>query len=174
MRQAIVMNTTTTVTHRSSPESEEMITSFLRNHSEGALATINKEGILHSSVITTFELNTYRLAFMTKKTTRKFKNLQSNPTVVYVTYDAFSRTEVEVQGVAQRAHDEAEKQEILAVIESENKQGRRHISPYVSTDDDYALFIIYPRKIHMTTYWEKSSGIETFHESIEFDLSMTP
>lgn len=172
MDQDIDMKTTTAVTHISSPESEAMITSFLRTHPQGALTTISKQGLLHGSVVNILELDNYHLAFMTKKSTRKFVNLRLNPTVSFVTYDPFSRTELEVQGVAQVVHNKAEQAEILKKMEEDAKNGRWHISPYVSKEDDYALFIIYPRKMHMTTYWERSSGMEAFHEAIEFDLSM--
>lgn len=166
------MKITTAVTKISSPDSEAMITSFLKNHPQGAMTTINDKGTLEGSVVTFYELDNYHIAFMTKKTTRKFKNIQANPIVSFVTYDPFSRTEVEIQGIAQLVHDVAEQEEILKLIKESSKEGRQHISPYVSVADDYALFIIYPRKIHMATYWEKSSGIDTFHESIEFVLSM--
>ncbi|HEY8992873.1 MAG TPA: pyridoxamine 5'-phosphate oxidase family protein [Candidatus Microsaccharimonas sp.] len=168
------MKTTTAVKHISSPESEAMINSFLRTHPQGVLTTISKQGLLNGSVINVFELDNYQLAFMTKKSTRKFVNLQSNPTVSFVTYDALSRTELEVQGIAQAVHDKVEQADVLTLIKNDAKNGRWHTSPYVSVEDDYALFMIYPRKMHMTTYWERSVGMEAFHESIEFDLSMRP
>jgi len=168
------MKTITAVRNISSPESEAMIVSFLKTHSQGVLTTVNKQGLLQGSVINVFELGNYNLAFMTKKSSRKSVNLNSNPTISFVTYDAFSRTEVEVQGIAQLVQDTTEQQEILSLIKEDAKNGRRHISPYVSEEDDYSLYIIYPRKMHMATYWERSTGMEAFHELIEFDLSTKP
>lgn len=166
------MKTTTAVKRISSPESEEMITSFLNNHPQGVLTTIAKNGLPNSSVVNTFDIDRYHRAFMTKRTTRKFKNLLVNKAITFLSYDEFSRTELEVEGIAQLVTDKKREDEILKIIKKDAKNGRRHISPYVSDEDDYALFIIYPRTMHMATYWERENGIDAYHESIEFDLSM--
>lgn len=163
--------TTTAITHISSPQSEEMITSFINSHPQGVLTTLNVSEKLQGSVINIFNLDNYQFAFMTRKDSRKYKNLQKNAHMSFVTFDPFSRTEAEIEGIAELVEDEAQTKEILDVISEAAKLGKWHISPYVSTDDDYALFIIYPKKIHMTTYWEKDSGMEAFHESLEFELS---
>lgn len=166
------MNTTTRIKHFSSPESEEMIASFIATHPQGVISTIEMRGTVQSSVVNIYQLHNFHLAFMTKRTTRKFKNLQSNPTISFMTYDPFSRTEVEIEGIAQLVHDKAQESEILDIMKEDSKKGRWHVSPYVSEEDDSALFIIYPKKAHMTTYWDKASGIEVFHESLEFDVKM--
>lgn len=165
------MKITTAIKHISSPESEEMITSFVHAHSQGVITTVTKSGRLQGSVINVFDLDNYQLAFMTRKNTRKAKNLQDNPTVVFVTYDPFSRSEVEIEGVAHLVEEKEQEDTILTLIDEAAKEGRWHVSPYVSKDDDFALYIIYPKKIHMTTYWERDSGIEAFHESLEFEIS---
>lgn len=165
------MKITTAIKHISSPESEEMISSFVHAHPQGVMTTITKNGRLQGSVINIFELDNYQLAFMTRKDTRKVKNLQDNSTVVFVTFDPFSRTEVEVEGIAHPVEDKKQEGAILKLIDESAKEGRRHVSPYVSKDDDFALYIIYPKKIHMTTYWERDSGMEAFHESLEFEIS---
>ena len=167
------MTITTTIRHSSSPDSETMIFSFLRNHPQGALTTITREGVLQSSIINSFDLDNYYLAFMTKKDTRKYKNLQQNPIVSFISYDDFGRTEVEIEGIARLVTDKAQEAEIMEIIKVDETRGRRHVSPYVKETDDHVVFIIYPRKVHMTTYWEKETGVETFHESIEFNISMT-
>lgn len=166
------MKITTAIKHFSSPESKESITSFIATHPQGVLSTIDIRGVIQSSVINIYQLENIHLAFMTKKTTRKSKNLQSNPTISFVTYDPFSRSEVVIEGIAQKVHDKNKLFEILAVIEKDGEKGKWHISPSVDENDDIALFVIYPKKIHMTTYWERDSGVEEFHESIEFEVSM--
>lgn len=165
------MKTTTLVRNISSPQAEDMITSFINNHPQGVITTVNKSGRLQSSVVNVFDLDNYQRVFMTKKSTRKYKNLQSNKVVSFMTYDPYSRTELEIEGMAEMVTDKKQNDEIVQIIADDARNGRRHISPYVDDMDDYALFIIYPRKIHMTTYWEDEEGIEAFHESIEFDLS---
>lgn len=166
------MKITTAVKHFSSPESEEMIKSFIENHPQGVISTISSTGRLQGSVVNVYGLDNYHLAFMTRRTTRKFKNLQQNPTVSFVTYDPFSRTEAEIEGIAQLVHDEKQIKEILQIIEQDAKKGRWHLSPYVDADDDFVLFVIYPKKAHMTTYWDRGSGMDAFHESIEFNVKM--
>jgi len=164
------MKTATAVTHISSPEAEEMITSYINNHPQGVLTTLSKLGAPQSSVVNLFDLGQYQHAFMTKKTTRKYTNLQRNNMVSFMTYDPFSQTEVEIEGIAQLVTDEVQNEKIVQVIADDARNGRRHLSPFVSDIHDYALFIIYPSKIHMTTYWQRNDGIEAFHESVEFDL----
>lgn len=170
MRHNRGMNITTTVKHTSSSESEEIITSYVNSHPQGVITTISKDGVPQSSVVNLFQINNYHMAFMTKRTSRKFTNLAANQAVAFLTYDPFSRTEVEIEGIAHEVKDKGQEADILQVIAEDAVYGRRHISPYVSEADDYVLFIIYPRKMHMTTYWERSKGIEVFHESIEFEL----
>lgn len=165
------MKITTAIKHISSPESEEMIRSFVHAHPQGVMTTITKGGRLQGSVINIFDLDNYQLAFMTRQDTRKVKNLHENPTVSFVTFDPFSRTEAVVEGVAYPIEDKEQQADILKLIDQSAKEGRWHIPPYVSKDDDYVLYIIYPQKIHMTTYWERESGVEAFHESLEFEVS---
>ena len=150
-----------------------MILSFLDSRPQGVLATISKNGRLQGSVVNIFDLGDYQFAFITKKNSRKYKNLQSNPTVSFVASDALSRSEVEIEGIASLVHDKRKTNDILRAIEESAVLGRRHVSPYVTPDDDYALFIIYPKKIHLTTYWEREDAIEIYHESIDFNLSMS-
>ncbi|HWT39899.1 MAG TPA: pyridoxamine 5'-phosphate oxidase family protein [Dongiaceae bacterium] len=166
------MSTTTAVKHISSPDAEAIITSYINNHPQGVLTTLDKTGAPQSSVVNLFELDNYHRAFMTKKTTRKYKNLQNNKDVSFLTYDPFSRTEVEIEGVVYGVIDKSQEEEIIQIIADDARKGRRHISPYVRDTDDYALFIIYPRKIHMVTYWAHDKGIEAYHESIEFSLQI--
>lgn len=166
------MKITTAVKKFSSPETGEMIVSFLHNHPQGVLTTIEEYGSLQSSVVTVYELDGYHLGFMAKFESRKFKNIEANPIVSFMTYDPFSRTELEVEGLAQAVCDKKQEKEILEIIRMDQKNGRQHISPYVSEKDIYALFVIYPAKVHMTTYWEQPTGADVYHESIEFDLTM--
>jgi hypothetical protein len=89
-----------------------------------------------------------------------------------VTFDPFSRTEAAIEGEAHLVEDNEQETEILELIEQSAAEGRWHTSPNIDKDDDYVLYIIYPQKIHMTTYWERDSGMEAFHESLEFTVSM--
>lgn len=164
------MKATTAVKHLSSVESEEMVTSFLNNHPQGVLTTLTKNNMPQSSVVNIFDLGNYHYSFMTKQTTRKSKNLQDNFHVSFLTYDSFSRTELEIEGIALLVENKKEEAEILHAIENDAKNGRRHISPYVNKADDFVLYVIYPRMMLMSTYWEREQGIEAYHESIEFDL----
>lgn len=167
------MTITNDIQHKSSSSADEIILSFLDTHPQGVVATISKNGRLQGSVVNLFDLGDYQFAFMTKRNTRKYKNLLANPTISYVASDSFSRTEVEIEGIAALVHDKKQEEQILNVIDEAATLGRRHVSPYVNKTDDYALFIIYPKKIHMTTYWEKEGGVDIYHESIDFNLSMS-
>ena len=166
------MTITTTVRHTTSPESEDMIFSFLRTHPQGTLSTVSHEGIVQTSVINVFDIGNFYLAFMTKKGTRKYKNLQLNPTVSFLSFDDFGRTEVEVEGIARLVSDKKEKEAIMGDIKGEENKDRRHTSPFVTSTDEPQLFVIYPRKIHMTVYWEKDASTDVFHESMEFNIAM--
>ena len=166
------MTISTIAKHVSSPESEEMISSFLPAHPEGVLTTLNSSGALQSSVINIFMKDDYQFVFMTLRSTQKFKNLQHNPTISFICYDTFSRAEVAIEGIASLIVDKTQIKETLEVIKKDAKNGSHHTSPYITEDDDYVLFTIHPRKIHMTTYWKRKEKMEAFHESIEFELAM--
>ena len=167
------MTITTSIRRKSSPESEEMITSFVTSHSQGALTSTAKDGTLQSSVVNVFETGDSQFSFMTKKDTRKSANIHNNPIVSFITYDPVSRTEVEIEGVAMLVVDPGEVREVLKKIRSDSDLGRPHISPYVNEFDDYVLYTIYPRNIYMTTFWELEKTIEVFREFIEFDMKMS-
>lgn len=167
-----IMTITTTVKHRSSPESGEMIASFINNHPQGSLTTITRDGILQSSVVNVYEVVDGQYSFMTKKNTRKYNNIYANPIVSFITYDVFSQTEVEIEGLAMVINDQTEIDHILKKIRLESQGGRRYTSPYVDEFDDYVLYMIYPRKMHMTTYWKREKEVEAYHEYIEFDTKM--
>lgn len=149
-----------------------MITSFINTHPQGSITTTSKEGMLQSSVINVISINDAQYSFMTKKDSRKSKNIYHSPIVSFITYDPFSKTEAEIEGIAMLVADEREAEKIVTKIRADSKLGGRHISPYVNEFDDYILFTIYPHKMHMTTYWEREEGMEAFHEDVEFDTKM--
>ena len=155
----------------SSSESEAAIATFMDNHPQGMLATIDTNGHPQGSVINVCKVDNNRFAFMTKRDTRKHTNLQANAAVVFVAFDPFSRTEAELEGVAYVIDDTNETQQILKIFDEAAKKGRWHVSPYVSARDDFVLYAIYPRKLHMVTYWDQASGMKAFHESIDFDIT---
>lgn len=163
---------TTTIKHRSSADSAEMIASFLNAHPQGALTTITAEGKLQGSVVNLFETDDSQYSFMTKKGTRKFDNLTNNPNIVFISYDPFSRTEAEIEGTALHITDQDEINNILEKIRSDEKLGRWHKSPFVNESDDFALFTIYPTKLHMSSYWERENNMEVFHEFVELDTEI--
>jgi hypothetical protein len=109
---------------------------------------------------------------MTKKDTRKSKNIHNSPIISFLTYDPLSKTEAEIEGIAMLVTDEKEAEKIVTTIRADAELGSRHVSPYVNEFDDYLLFTIYPYKMHMTTYWERESGMEAFHEDVEYDTKM--
>lgn len=166
------MTITTTIKRRSSPESSEMIASFINSHPQGSLTTVTKEGVLQSSVVNVYEIVDGQYSFMTKKGTRKYINIHGNPIVSFLTYDVFSQTEAEIEGMAMVIYDQKEIDRILKKIRIESQGGRRHTSPYVNEYDDYVLYMVYPRKMHMTTYWEREEEMGVYHEYVEFDTKM--
>jgi general stress protein 26 len=163
------MTISSTIRHRSSTDSEIMIDSFINAHPQGAITTMTKEGGLQSSVINVFETNDSQYTFMTKNNTRKYINIHQNPTISFLTYDPFSRTEAEIEGVAIEVTNQKEIDKILTKIRSDSILGRWHTSPFVNEFDDYVLFTIYPHKVQMTTYWEHDNSMDVFHEYVEFE-----
>lgn len=166
------MDITSTVQHRTSPDSDKMILLFLRNHPQGVLTTLTKNATPQSSVVTLYCIDDYRFVFMTKKQTRKNRNLQINPALSFLSYDVFSRTEVEIEGIAHIIDSVSQQDEVVEIIKREAEKGRWHISPYVTNKDNYILFAVYPKSIHMTTYWEHKTGTKVYDEAINFNVSM--
>jgi len=152
---------------------KELITSTIENHAEGVFTTINSDGTPSSSVITLHKLEDYTYFFMTKDTTKKYDNLEFNPNISYLVFDPFSRTELEIKGLTEFIWDEHTRKHALKIIEKDRHKGRGHISPFVATEDSYALFTIHPQSIHFTTYWDKGDGPEIYRETIEFTVKDT-
>lgn len=149
-----------------------MITSFINSHPQGSITSIAKDGTVQSSVVNVFESSDTEYSFMTKKDTRKYINIHNNPIISFLTYDPVSRTEVEIEGIGMLVTGIEEVDKIITKIRSDSKLGSFYTSPYVNESDDYALFTIYPRKMHMTTFWQRDTGTEVYHESIDFDTKM--
>lgn len=152
---------------------KEMINSVIANHAEVVLTTINPSGTPSSSVVTLHKLGHYTYFFMTKDTTKKYDNLETNPNVTLMIFDPFSRTELEIKGLAEYNWSDHVRQRALKIIDRDAKLGRHHISPYVSKKDAYALYIIHPQSIHMSTFWDRGNGPEIFQASIEFTVTDT-
>ena len=153
--------------------SKEMITSTIENHSEGVLTTINADGTPSSSVVTLHKFNDYHYFFMTKDTTKKYDNLEMNPNVTFMVFDPFSRTELEIKGIVEYVWDDRTRRRALRIIDHDAKKGSHHTSPYVSTEDAFALFKIHPHSMHLTTFWDRGSGPEMFQTTIEFSVTDT-
>jgi general stress protein 26 len=165
------MTTKSKITQTSSQDSIEMIASFINAHPQGALTTIAKEDRLQSSVVNVFETHPLMYTFMTKIDTRKYNNIHKDNSISFITYDPFSRTEASIEGIAIEVTNKNKVEEILTKIRHDSQLGRWHVSPFVNEFDDYILFTIYPSTIHMTSFWEHESNIETFHEIIEFETT---
>ncbi len=168
------MNISSHIKTTSSPESIEMIASFLENHVEGVITTINEEGIPQASVINVSVKQNFETFFVTERQTTKYKNLQNNHNVVFVSYDSFSRAEVEIEGVAYEVSDEQVRADEKAKVEEAIQLHKRHTPPYKSIHSaEHPVFVIFPKRIHMVTYLKDAAETQAFHETIEFNLPST-
>lgn len=150
-----------------------MITSTIENHPEAVLTTINPDGTPSSSVITLHELSKYHYFFMTKDTTKKYDNLETNPNISLMIFDPYSRTELEIKGIADFIWDEHTRRRAVNIIKRDSKHGQHHTSPYVTLEDPVAFYTIHPESMHLTTFWDTGKGPEIFQATIEFTITDT-
>jgi uncharacterized pyridoxamine 5'-phosphate oxidase family protein len=161
---------THTIKTMSSPESPEMIRSFLDSHTEGVLTTLDEHGSPHASVIDVHVNARFETVFIIKTDSVKYKNILTNDKVVFVCFDQFSRDEVQIEGnafeITDRQMIDTEKQRIEAGITA----NERKIPPYTNIlSDDFAVCVIQPSLVHSVIYMRTDADVEAFHETIEFE-----
>lgn len=170
MAQNETMTVTSVLKKKPTKFSREIIVSTIENHPEGALATINPDGTPSNSVVTLHKLSTYQYFFMTKDTTKKHDNIEMNPNVSFLIFDPFSRTELEIKGIAQYIWDATTEKRALKIINHDAKKGRHHTSPFVTKEDAYALYTLHPSSMHLSTFWDRGEGPRRYQASIEFSI----
>ena len=140
-----------------SDEQKQILLDFLHQHPCCVVSTINTSQEPEAATVGFLELHTLELAFFTYDTTRKFKNLLTNPHIaVVVGTDPIIGKTLQYEGTARQMSTE-EKESYIDMYLTKNPAAKRF------KDNDSKGFIITPTwlrytniKQHPMEVWEST------------------
>jgi len=142
-------------------ESRQHLVDFLENNRTGVLATASNLGKPHAATVyITFdqELNIY---FVTRKETRKSRNLHDNNQVAIALYNAASQTTLQAEGTAIEVTDPGKMQWIFndiwrtATLTSPNSPPPQ---AQLTGAGDYVVYKLSAPSLRLATYTQQGSG----------------
>ena len=155
-----------------SPETFDNIRAFLMNNFVGTLATVGPENSPHASVMYFTASTDLTLRFLTKKDTRKSRNLEHNPKVSFVVFEAHSQTVVTIEGEAIDITDTEEANpvfnELLKIVENNSESGIPPISTLIDAGR-YVAYSIKPKQIRMANFSHPNHGGYDQFEILNFE-----
>ena len=136
-------------------EQNPKITNFLERNHTAVLATANKEtGQPHAAVVYYTISSKLHLYFVTKRDTAKSRNLEANPQVAMVIYEADTQSSVQLYGQATAIEDPQKLQSALAMMAGHAKATAQTESLPISklNAGDHVLYQVVPRNIRLAEY----------------------
>jgi general stress protein 26 len=136
-------------------EQNPKITSFLQRNHTAVLATANKEtGQPHGAVVYYTVSSSFHLFFVTKRDTAKSRNIEANPQVAMVIYEADTQSTVQLYGTASSIDDPQKLQSALAMMAGHAKATAQTDALPVDklNAGDYLLYQVVPRNIRLAEY----------------------
>jgi pyridoxine/pyridoxamine 5'-phosphate oxidase len=128
------------------PPKSGQILSFLHTQTLTVIGTVGPDAKPESAVIAFAETENLELIFGTPNSTRKYKNLQTNPNVAFVIgWDETTRTTVQYEGVAKELVGDEAKQYAEAMA-AKNPASRKFMSR-----PDQRYFLVKPTWIRYTS-----------------------
>lgn len=132
---------------------------FLKNHSAGVLSTVSEDGKAHGSAIYYVTDENFNIYFLTLKTSRKFANLQANPSVALTVGTQDVPKTIQLEGVASvLQHPEeigARAEELMKVLTSNS----RYYAPLTQLDNDDTVIVwIQPKWVRWADYTSQEHG----------------
>ena len=114
---------------------------FLKSHSAGVLSTVSADGKAHGSAIYYVADDNFNIYFLTLKTSRKFANLQANPSVALTVGRQDVPQTIQLEGVASMLeHPEdigAHASDLMKVLTSNS----RYYAPLTQLDNDATAIV---------------------------------
>jgi general stress protein 26 len=137
-----------------SPSDHQKAHDFLLSHPVGVLATTNPDNTPQASAVyfsIDKQLNVY---FTTKRDTSKHQNIEHNPTVVLVVYEAQTQTSVQLQGKASLVDDPETMQSIFhGTLDAAEKTGKDVVPPIAKIfAGPYVAYKLTPDSINLSEY----------------------
>lgn len=136
------------------PAERAKIVGFLQKHPVGVLATVDTQGNPQASAIYFSVDDALRITFTTKHDTLKYENMQQHDTVMLVSFEAESQTEVQISGKAVEVMDPQEQQEIYhGTLDAARHTGKDVVPPIAKIPaGNYVGFEIRIQDIHLSEY----------------------
>lgn len=97
----------------SSPESLDVITSFLRTHASGVLVTSDKSANPYGATVYFQFHDDLTITFATKTETQKYKNMNENDQVAFVVYNEEEQVEVQITGHVMLIEDPSQRLQVI-------------------------------------------------------------
>lgn len=99
-----------------SDENKTRALKFLQEHESAVISTISSEGELESAFVFYFADDAFNLYLMTKRMTRKAKNVLENGKAAFVVVDESTMTTLQGSGEASEVVDSESNQEIFSKL----------------------------------------------------------
>lgn len=151
-----------------SPDLKEALHTFLRNNLIAVIATINNENKPEAAVIQCLVDANLCVYFVTRRHTRKFKNLQLNKWVAIVIGTELGTNTVQIEGEAKFVTEDLSQLDALT-----NRKGMKDIyygclcdSPFTKIEGtDFAVFKVQPDWLRWMTL-DPKTGKEVYYQVI--------
>ncbi len=155
-----------------SPETFDNVRAFLMNNFVGTLSTVGPDNSPYGSVMYYTVGTDLTIRFLTKKDTTKSQNIQHNPKVSFVVFEAHSQTVVTVEGEAIDITDTEEASpifsELIKIVENNSESGIPPISTLIDAGR-YVAYSIKPTEIRMANFSRPNDGGYDQFEVLRFE-----
>jgi|AntRauTorckE6833_2_1112554.scaffolds.fasta_scaffold15790_3 uncharacterized pyridoxamine 5'-phosphate oxidase family protein len=146
------------------------IFSWLQQHHVATIATISKTYKPELAVVYTNVGEDFNCYFITKESTRKYKNLQRDKTITLAWFNNLDLTMCEMAGEAFVVQDLAEASAAMVQLEDlmVNQQAEYWTPPVGQLEgSQYAIFRVIPRRVSFTEY-SAATTLSPEPEKLEF------
>ncbi len=151
---------------------KQKIYEFLKSHPIGVLSTVDSKNNPHATTIYVIVEEDLTLKFLSKHDTQKIQNIENNPNVMLVVFDAKTQTNLQVVGKAEDiSSDEKRAGHVFKEILEITRQTSQADVPPVSKlfAGSYVAYEIKPKQIRYSTYQlHKSPSLESEFINLEF------
>lgn len=156
---------------RSQEESMAEILAFLRKHDSAVVSTVSLKGDLESATVFFTVADDLKVYFMSKKETRKAKNILENNKISLVVTDKEGFTTVQMNGTAQKVHDPKVATEMInQLVETMAEIKGRWLSPLLKLTAGFAsLFEITPTWVKYSDFGGVIARVEEINLQKDVD-----
>lgn len=153
-----------------SPETRTLVVEFMKTHHSGMLATADTAGNPHASVVYYNFNDDYSLYFATKTETQKYKNIEENKQVAFVTYDEESQSSMQISGHIDIVDDEDLRRDIINnMFRLSAEISKRELPPAEKLyAGDYVALKLSPLVMRMAIYARPDSEGDDLYETLLF------